>query len=253
MMKRLLPTKKYMRLLVLVLFCLALLVGATACGLQDDVEVQATNADTVSQTGPVTAPQTPVVEDVTQPQKQTATDAASESQAQQTSPTKDSSQTKTITSTQTSTPEKIFQSQPKSDLTCTFSVECKTILDNMDDFDPDKLSVLPEDGVILAPTTVTFAEGKTVFDVLIREMQANKIQMEFVSTPIYNSNYIEGIHNIYEFDCGPLSGWMYTVNGSFPTYGSSLYELKDGDVIQWVYSCELGKDVGGNNITGDEK
>ena len=27
---------------------------------------------------------------------------------------------------------------------------------------------------------------------------------EFEVTPVYNSNYIEGINNLYEFDCGEL-------------------------------------------------
>ena len=44
---------------------------------------------------------------------------------------------------------------------------------------------------------------------------------------------------------GPLSGWMYRVNGEFPNKGCSDYELKDGDVIEWVYTCDLGQDIGG--------
>lgn len=43
---------------------------------------------------------------------------------------------------------------------------------------------------------------------------------------------------------GPLSGWMYKVNGEFPGYGSSKYKLSNGDVIEWVYTCDLGRDVG---------
>ena len=77
-------------------------------------------------------------------------------------------------------------------------------------------------------------------------MKRNKIHMEFVNTPIYNSAYIEGIANLYEFDCGELSGWMYKVNGWFPNYGCSRYQLKDGDRVECVYSCDLGADVGGN-------
>ncbi len=37
---------------------------------------------------------------------------------------------------------------------------------------------------------------------------------------------------------------MYQVNGEFPNYGCSKYKLKDGDRIAWVYTCDLGKDVG---------
>ena len=60
----------------------------------------------------------------------------------------------------------------------------------------------------------------------------------------YGSVYVQGINYLYEFSCGPLSGWMYKVNEVFPNYGSSKYELEDGDVISWVYTCDLGRDVG---------
>lgn len=130
-------------------------------------------------------------------------------------------------------------------LTATLSVSSKSILNNMGIFNKDKIDVLPEDGVIYPTKTVTFTEGESVFDVLHREMKNNKIHMEFVMTPMYNSNYIEGIHNLYEFDCGELSGWMYKVNGWFPNYGASRYSLKNGDKIEWVYTCDLGRDIGG--------
>ena len=61
---------------------------------------------------------------------------------------------------------------------------------------------------------------------------------------MYSSVYVEGISNIYEFDCGDLSGWMYCVNGEFPNYGCSGYKVKPGDRIEWKYTCNLGEDVG---------
>lgn len=129
---------------------------------------------------------------------------------------------------------------------CTLSVSCKTILDNIDLLDKSKLEVLPEDGIIYAEKEVVFYDGESVFNVLQREMKKNKIHLEFEMTPVYNSNYIEGINNLYEFDCGELSGWMYKVNGWFPNYGSSRYRLRNGDKIEWVYTCDLGRDVGDN-------
>ena len=63
---------------------------------------------------------------------------------------------------------------------------------------------------------------------------------------LYNSAYIEGIANLYEFDCGSQSGWMYKVNGWFPNYGCSKYAVNEGDTIVWCYTCKgLGADVGG--------
>lgn len=135
--------------------------------------------------------------------------------------------------------------------TCTISISCATILDNMDYCDNTKVGLVPEDGWILQPTAVTFYEGESVFNVLQRTCKQQNIHMEFEDTPIYNSAYIEGIHNLYEFDVGELSGWMYQVNDWFPNYGCSRYQLRDGDVICWVYTCDLGTDVGGGYSAGN--
>lgn len=128
--------------------------------------------------------------------------------------------------------------------TCTFSIECSTILNNLSDLDPDKRHLVPSDGVILPPTKVTFYEGESVYDVLQRVCKENNIHMEASWTPVYNSAYIEGINNLYEFDCGELSGWMYRVNGWYPNYGCSRYQLADGEKVEWRYTCDLGNDVG---------
>lgn len=131
--------------------------------------------------------------------------------------------------------------------TCTFSIECSTILNNLGDLNPDKRELVPSDGVILPETTVTFYEGESVFDVLKRVCKQYDIHMEASWTPVYNSAYIEGINNLYEFDCGELSGWMYRVNGWYPNYGSSRYQLTDGEKVEWRYTCtDLGKDIGCN-------
>ena len=141
------------------------------------------------------------------------------------------------------------QTAEKTDevLTCTLSIRCDTALLHKSALSPEKAAILPADGVILPPEKVTFYEGESVFHVLQRETKRHKIHMEFVNTPIYNSAYIEGIGNLYEFDCGELSGWMYKVNGWFPNYGCSRYQLHAGDSIEWVYTCDLGKDVGDNS------
>lgn len=127
---------------------------------------------------------------------------------------------------------------------CTLLIECSSIFNYMDQFNTDKMEVLPEDGVIYAARQVVFYEGENVFDVLLREVQNNRIHMEYESVPGYNSSYIEGINNIYEYDCGELSGWMYSVNGWFPNYGPSRYQLQDGDTVEWHYTCDLGRDFG---------
>ena len=134
---------------------------------------------------------------------------------------------------------------------CTISISCATLLNNKELLDPDKVELIPSDGWVLRPMEVTFHEGENVFQVLQRVCKQQKIHLEFMDTPLYNSAYIEGIHNLYEFDAGDLSGWMYQVNGWFPNYGCSRYQLQDGDTIQWVYTCDLGNDVGGGTSAGN--
>lgn len=131
---------------------------------------------------------------------------------------------------------------------CTVSIECGTILSNMENLTEGKETLVPDDGIILGATEVEIKDGESVFDILNRVTKDNKIHMEFVNTPAYKSSYIEGINNLYEFDCGPLSGWMYKVNDWFPNYGCSKYVVEDGDVIKWIYSCDLGRDIGGEGI-----
>lgn len=143
--------------------------------------------------------------------------------------------------------EPVKEEPKKEEPSCTLSVRCDTALSNKDMLDSSKADILPEDGVIFPETTVYFSEGESVYDVLVREMMNAKIHMESENTPMYKSAYIEGIANLYEYDCGPLSGWMYKVNGEFPNYGCSAYVLSDGDRVEWVYTCDLGKDVGNEN------
>ncbi len=140
----------------------------------------------------------------------------------------------------------------------TLSIRMDTILDNLDMLDEELMFMITDDeyanttgkGVIMQAQQVYFYEGESVMDVLLRETQARRIHMEFSFTPMYNSHYVEGIHNFYEFSTGELSGWMYSVNGWYPNYGASRYKLKDGDVVEWNYTCDLGRDLPGGEWLG---
>lgn len=123
---------------------------------------------------------------------------------------------------------------------CTISISCAAVNDNLSQLGAAKVDLVPQDGWILQPLSAEFFEGESVFNVLLRTCKEQKIHLEYKNTPLYNSAYIQGIGNLYEFDCGELSGWLYSVNGDFPNYGCSLYELNDGDVIEFIYTCDLG-------------
>jgi len=136
--------------------------------------------------------------------------------------------------------------------TVTLSVRAHTILYNMHLLHRDKHELVPDDGWIFPPTEVVVYEGESVFNVLQREMRRHGIHMVARWTPIFNSAYVEAINNLYEFDVGPLSGWMYSVNGWFPNFGASRYLLSPGDVVEWVYTVDLGRDLGVMWLGGEE-
>lgn len=66
--------------------------------------------------------------------------------------------------------------------TCYLSISCATILDNMENLTEGKEDLVPSDGVIYAQREVSFYEGESVFDVLLRETQNNRIHMEYSFT-----------------------------------------------------------------------
>ena len=146
-----------------------------------------------------------------------------------------------------------FGGENLPDGNCTISIECKNILNNMDNLKKTKEEFIPEDGWILKETEVAFQGGETVFDVLKKVCGENGIHMSSKYTPLYKSYYIEGINQLYEMDCGKNSGWMYSVNGKYPNYGCSEYKLRDGDKIEWRYTCDLGADVGHKYKKSKEK
>lgn len=134
-------------------------------------------------------------------------------------------------------------------VTVTISIRCDTLSGDMSKLEnPAIADYIPKDGCILDTTTYVGTTDDTVFDVLNTVCRNNDIQLEFSFSPVYESYYIEGINFLYEFDGGNLSGWMYKVNEWFPNYGCSSYYLSDGDVIEWVYTCDLGADVGDDTM-----
>lgn len=51
--------------------------------------------------------------------------------------------------------------------------------------------------------------------------------------------YVRGIGDLYEFDRGAMSGWLYEVNGVQPTVSAGAYVLQAGDRLQWLYKDRL--------------
>lgn len=137
---------------------------------------------------------------------------------------------------------------PESE-TVNISIQAKTILDNMDKLDDNLKSdkYLPKNGIILKEQKMVLRNKDSVFDLLNRITRYKKIPFDYQGSDknSFGSSYIKGINYLYEFSAGPLSGWMYKVNGKFPDYGVSKYYPKDQDTIEIIYTCDLGRDIGG--------
>lgn len=101
-----------------------------------------------------------------------------------------------------------------------------------------------EKGVILERTKVEVEDDDTVLDCLIQVAKANNIQFSYRGRGA--SAYVEGIDNLYEFDRGPGSGWMYQLNGTFKSQGAGKTTLTPGDTLEWVYTENMGQDIGAN-------
>lgn len=129
------------------------------------------------------------------------------------------------------------------DITVFISISCHTVNDNYNLLDDGlkNTKYIPEDGIILNKTAVTVKENDTVLD-LTKQVASDKgIQLEYSQS--LNDSYVQGINYLYEFSCGDLSGWMYSVNGNFANVGCNDYKLKDSDYVQWQYTCDLGNDL----------
>jgi len=139
---------------------------------------------------------------------------------------------------------KIEDTNGDGKLTCTLEIRCDTLLDKQDRMTSEKAALVPSDGVILPVTEVEFTGGESVFDVFRKILREEKIHFEYIDASAYDSVYVEGIGNLYEYDCGPQSGWMFSVNGINPGLGCSAYTLADGDAIVFSYTSDMGADIG---------
>ncbi len=127
------------------------------------------------------------------------------------------------------------------DNTVTMSIRCDTAVNNGMHLEAKWAGIVPASGCILDATEFEIEDGDTVLDVLIQARDKYKLHMEYSGTK--SGAYVEGINNLYEFDGGRWSGWMYCVNGWYPNYGCGVYYLKPGDKIEWNYTCDLGLDL----------
>ena len=99
-------------------------------------------------------------------------------------------------------------------------------------------------GTILNKNNVKINENESLLNLTIRLLEENNISYE------NRNGYIASINGEKEFDKGKDSGWMVSVNGEFPQVGAASVILKDKDIVQWLYTYDLGEDIGGGTGGG---
>ena len=97
----------------------------------------------------------------------------------------------------------------------------------------EKNPAIPESGIILN-TTVTVKQGSTAMDAI--KEACSKALVEIDET----RGYIKSVGTLAEKDCGGASGWLYSVNSTFPNTSSDKYVLTDGDSVELHYTVKNG-------------
>ena len=123
-------------------------------------------------------------------------------------------------------------------ISCTIEIRCDNATARKDTVNPSIASRIPDDGTILEVTTYTGNEGFTVYDVLAAVTAAHNPVIPIVANA--DRSYVSSINNLSEKNVGPQSGWTYRVNGVLPMMAANQYKVKDGDVIKWIYVCQMG-------------
>lgn len=124
-------------------------------------------------------------------------------------------------------------------ISCTIEIRCDNATARKDSITNQGIrDSIPDDGTILEVTTYTAVEGFTVYDVLAAVTAMHDPVIPIVANS--DKSYVSSINNLSEKNVGPQSGWTYRVNGVLPMMAANQYTVKDGDVIKWIYVCQLG-------------
>ncbi|MBE6676177.1 MAG: DUF4430 domain-containing protein [Ruminococcaceae bacterium] len=126
-----------------------------------------------------------------------------------------------------------FESKPDAIGTVTLTIRCDAV--------PDLAEIdhLPDDGIILATTTIDLAKGETAYDILMQAARALHLHVD--TTGAGEAAYVRGISYLYEQEHGDLSGWTYKVNDISPSVGCGAYTLSDGDEVVFEYTLTVGQ------------
>ena len=132
----------------------------------------------------------------------------------------------------------------KQTISVSISIECKTLLNRLDEIKPGYVDFVPKDGIVLANVSYEVDPSSTVLEVLKKACDARKITYKV------NDGYVQEIaylpHKILNSSFDTSSGWMYSINGKYVNRGAGDEKVKlhEGDRIKWMYTL-----TGGNDLT----
>lgn len=194
-------------------------------------EVGTTTSSTVTATTSATTSVTTVKSQST---KTTATKATTASTAKSQS-TKATTTRGTSSTAKATTKKSSTQTTTSKYITCTVTVECSSILNNMDSLKDGHQSYVPSDGYMIKNYSVTVSNGSSVYDAVKTACDEQGVYMN--STGSSYGKYVVGFNNIDEKDCGKQSGWLYKVNNVTPSKSCDKYILSNGDNVVFTYTC----------------
>ena len=94
-------------------------------------------------------------------------------------------------------------------------------------------------------TWIDIGENETVYTLLRRT--GLDIETRFYAG---GNIYVVNINGWGEFSDGPLSGWVYSVNGVPGERASGHFPVNNGDRVEWLFTRNLGYDVFGDQGFG---
>lgn len=237
-----LKTKRKLSLALAVILIISIFAGCSAQkeetdSTKDDTTItQTVSAETeqTSQKGNESETTDKQVEDTTDKttESNSASSASKEKEKEKTT-SKSSGAAKTTQKKTTQTTAKTTKKPESTVSTCTLTIECTAVLDNMSSLKAGHEKYIPDDGYILSNKKMTVSKGDTVYDVLKEACSENGIRLTASNSTF--GIYVSGINNIDEKDCGKNSGWTYWVNGNMPMVTCGKYTVNNGDEIKFSY------------------
>lgn len=107
----------------------------------------------------------------------------------------------------------------------------------------------------IVSVTVPIAEGDTMYDSINKALATKGIKCNttgkgtsvYIASigPVTSEDGKRTVDSLGQFDGGPMSGWMGSLNDWYVNMGFGNWKVSDGDIIDMEYTCQgLGKDLG---------